>query len=115
MTTNYTHAIIFTKHTDMMPWFESKYHNVSSNYGSSVGFNQFKNSCSKPRDVQLILLIRYEYPADSCRIYCKIKCPINPLPIKGEFEVASLKQLIKLLEIDYGWSMKQKLPISLLK
>lgn len=114
MNTNYTSAIIFTKHTDMMPWFEGKYHNVPSNYGTSVGFNQFKNSCEKLRDIQLILLVRYEYPMDGTRIYCKIKCPVNPLPIKGEFEAASLKQLIKLLEHE-GWTMKQNLPISLLK
>ena len=114
MDTNYTFAIIFTKHTDMMSWFEGKYHNIPSNYGSSVGFNQFKNSCSKPRDVQLILLVRYEYPMSGARIYCKIKCPVNPLPIKGEFEVASLQHLIKLLERE-GWSIKTKLPMSLLK
>lgn len=114
MTTNYTSAILFTKHTNLMPWFECKYHDVPSNYGSSVGFNQFKNSCSQPRDVQLILLVRYEYPLNRSRIYCKIKCPINPLPIKGEFEVASLRQLIQLLERE-GWKKKMEMPISLLK
>lgn len=114
MTINYTSAILFTKHTNMMPWFEGKYHNAPSSYGSSVGFNQFKNSCSKPREVQLILLVRYEYPMGGAHTYCKIKCPINPLPIKGEFEVVSLRHLIKVLERE-GWTQKQILPISLLK
>lgn len=114
MTTNYTTAVIFTKHTDMLPWFNGKYHGLPSKYGSSVGYNQFKSSCAKPRDVQLILLVRYEYPISGSRIYCKIKCPINPLPIKGEFEVASLGCLVSLLERE-GWKIKDKLPISLLK
>lgn len=114
MNTNYHFAIIFTKHTDLIPWFEAKYHDAPDSYNRSVGFNQFKDSYSKLRDVQLILLVRYEYPKDGSHIYCKIKCPINPLPIKGEFEVASLKQLIKLLERE-GWAVKNKLPISLLK
>lgn len=114
MTTNYTCAIIFTKRTDLMPWFESKYPCASENYDKSVGFQQFKRSCEKLRDVQLILLVRYEYPMDGTHIYCKIKCPVNPLPIKGEFEVASLKQFVKLLERE-GWTEQQTLPISLLK
>lgn len=114
MTTNYTSAIIFTKHTDMMSWFEGKYHNAPSDYASSVGFNQFKDGCSKPRDVQLILLMRYERTTSGTRILCKIKCPINPLPIRGEFEVAHLHRLTQLLERE-GWKMERKVPISLLK
>ena len=109
MTINYTSAIIFTKHTDMLPWFDSKHHDASS-----VGFDHLKNSCSKPRDVQLILLMRYEYSMSGTRILCKIKCPINPLPIRGEFEVAHLYRLTQLLERE-GWKMERKLPISLLK
>lgn len=106
----YTRAIIFTKHTDMMPWFDGKYPNMSDAYIQSVGFNQFKKDCARLRDVQLLLLVRY----DGIHTYCKIKCPINPLPIRGEFEAPSLRNVIKFLEAD-GWTIKQKLPISLLK
>lgn len=104
MTTNYTSAIIFTKHTDMMPWFESKYSRMSDEH------IQLKKHCSEPRDVQLILLVRYERG----HIYCKIKCPINPLFTKGEFEAVSLKAVVKHLERE-GWTVKVDLPISLLK
>lgn len=110
MNTNYSSAIIFTKHTDLMPWFESKYPRMSDEYISSVGFNQFKRDCARIRDVQLILLVRY----DGIHTYCKIKCPISPMPIRGEFEAATLMSVIKFLEMQ-GWTIKQKLPISLLK
>lgn len=114
MNTNYTTAIIFTKHADLMPWFEGKYSYRDDSYTTSVGFNQFKKDCGRARDVQLILLVRYDYTNTGSRTYCKIKCPINPLPIKGEFEVVSLKLIVKFLERE-GWAPKDTLPISLLK
>lgn len=113
-TTNYDVAMVFTKHTDMMSWFDGKFHNTPSDCDKSVGFNQLKNSYARPRDVQLILLVRYDYTSNVGHIYCRIKCPINPLPIKGEFEVASLNALVHLIERE-GWKMQNKLPISLLK
>lgn len=110
MTTNYTYAIIFTKRTDLMSWFNGKYPYVSEDYNKSVGFRQFKKDCARVRDVQLILLVRYE-PGHT---YCKIKCPVNPLPFRGEFEPVSLKHITKLLQNE-GWEIKTELPISLLK
>ena len=110
MTTNYTHAVIFTKRTDLMPWFEGKYPYASENYDKSVGFQQFKKDCARIRDVQLILLVRYEFG----HTYCKIKCPVNPLPVKGEFEVVSISTMVRCLNKE-GWEVKQRLPISLLE
>lgn len=110
MNTNYTSAIIFTKHTNLMPWFNAKYYGMSDEFITSVGFNQFKHSCEKLRDVQLILLVRY----DGIHTYCKIKCPISPLPIKGEFEAVSRAQIVQFLKNE-GWVLQQNMPISLLK
>lgn len=110
MNTPYTYSIIFTKRTDLMPWFDGKYPCASENYDKSLGFQQFKRDCARIRDVKLILPVRYE----SGHTYCKIKCPINPLPIKGEFEVVSLKHIVKLLKRE-GWTIESELPISLLK
>lgn len=110
MTTNYTCAIIFTKRSNLMPWFEGKYPCASENYDKSIGFQQFKKDCARVRDVQLILLVRYE-PGHT---YCKIKCPINPLPFRGEFEAVSLRHITELLKRE-GWTEQQTLPISLLK
>jgi hypothetical protein len=110
MNTNYAYTIIFTKRTDLMPWFKGRYSNMSDEYINSVSFNQFKKDCARIRDIKLILLVRYE-PGHT---YCKIKCPVNPLPIKGEFEAVSLKHIVKLLQRE-GWSIESELSISLLK
>ena len=115
MTTNYTGAIIFTKFTNLSPWFESKYGSEFGSGSTSLGFNQLKHSYSREREVQLILLYRYDRGADNMmHTLCKIKCPINPLPIKGEFETVSLAQITKCIEKE-GWTVKQKMPLSLLK
>lgn len=39
---------------------------------------------------------------------CRIKCPINPLPIKGEFQCVSISEMTNLLT-SLGWSYKEKL------
>lgn len=115
MITKYTHAIIFTKFTNLSPWFESKYGSEFGAGATSLGFNQLKHSYSKDRDVQLILLVRRDRGDDNMmHTLCKIQCPINPLPIKGEFEIVSLSRIVKLLERE-GWTRKQDIPISLLK
>lgn len=112
MATNYTWVYFFAKHTSLLQWFDVKYHcEIENKYQEqSLGFNQLRQSYAKPRDVQLILLVRYE----GNRIFCKVKCPINPLPIKGEFEAASLNAVISFLSNE-GWKLKEKLPFSLLK
>ena len=58
---------------------------------------------SKDRDVQLILLVRHE----DGKCICRIKCPINPLPIKGEFQCVSTGEMTKLLK-SMGWTYKEK-------
>lgn len=102
---NYTSAYIFTKHTNLLQWFDTNYHHeLESNYHMrSLGFNQLRQSYATSRDVQLILLCRF----DGAKIYCKIKCPINPLPVKGEFEVPSISCITKFLQQE-GWEIKQK-------
>lgn len=104
ITTNYSLAITFTKHVDLMPWFYGKHFEMNS----STAIESLKRYCSVPREVQLILLARFE----DGRTYCKIKCPVNPLPIRGEFEAVSIDQIIKLL-VREEWRMQERLPISL--
>lgn len=111
MNTNYTGAYIFTKHTDLLTWFDTKYHQqLAAGYPTeSYGFNQLRQSYAKARTVELILLYRFE----GARTFCRIRCPINPLPIKGEFEVPSLAVVSKYLQAN-GWSFERKLLLSLL-
>lgn len=111
MNTTYSVAIIFTKHTNLLPWFEACYHDKLDLCRTSLGFNQLRDQYARPRDVQLILLVRYD---DDGRPICKIKCPISPLPIIGEFKVVSMGQITDLLRRE-GWAIKEKIPMSLLK
>lgn len=111
MNINYTEVITFTKHTSLSAWFDAHYRDRLGMCATSVGFNQLRNKYAQPRDVQLILLVRYE-PAK--HPICKIKCPISPLPIRGEFEVVSVGEMVDFLNRE-GWKVKQKMPVSLLK
>lgn len=97
----YTIACIYTKKGDLLPYL----------YTDKVCYNHFKGEPSegakmmyaRERDIQLIALFRWE----GNKVFCKIKCPVNPLPIKGEFEAASMAVLDKFLKAN-GWSFKQK-------
>lgn len=91
ITTNYSVAYIYTKHTDLLQWFDINYSSQMS-----MGYQ--------------LLLVRF----DGNKHYCKIKCPINPIPVKGEFETPSLGCIQKFLNND-GWRMERKIPISFLK
>ena len=112
ITTNYSGICIFTKHTNLLQWFDNNFRReMTDGYcDRSVGFNQLRHNYERHRDVQLILLFRY----DTGKCFCKIRCPINPLPVKGEFEVPSLGCVQEFLKKE-GWEFKQKLHISFLK
>lgn len=110
--TNYTRAYIFTKHTNLLQWFDKKYSrelNLES-CRRSAGFNQLRQHYATPRDVQLMLLCRF----DGDKIYCKIRCPINPLPIRGEFEVSSIRDITQFLNSN-GWVLKDQLFTAMFK
>ena len=94
METKYTQAITFSKHTDLLPYWEAK----CGDFSSRENWEKAKAYYAEKRDVNLILQIRYVNSMPMCRI----KCPINPLPIKGEFPVAHLGGLIGWLEKE-GW------------
>lgn len=101
MTTKYDLAIIFTKRTNLLEWFDA---NVNGHPGQPS-----RQYCEQERDVQLILLARYDI---NDNLFCKIRCPINPLPIRGEFNAVSLRKMTDYLARD-GWKFKQKVPIGL--
>lgn len=89
----YQFAYIFTKQGNLLPWLYSQ-----RTYPSK----QAEEVYGREREIQLILLIRYE----SGRLYCRIKCPVNPLPVKGEFEIPSLSAIYEFLNRN-GWKRKQ--------
>lgn len=93
--TTYHTAIIYTKHTNLMPWYNGRC-DAPRNHTAREYY-------SKDREVQLILLVRHE----DGKCICRIKCPINPLPIKGEFQCVSTGEMSKLLK-SMGWTYKEK-------
>lgn len=99
----YNDVYIFTKRTNLIPWAQSQ----SDRKLTEAGFEHY----AKERDVQLILLVRYENEKIAGRTFthciCKIKCPVNPLPIKGEFEAVSSGAMAYLLRT-LGWNFKEK-------
>lgn len=58
---------------------------------------------SKEQDVRLVVT---EHITASGRIFCRINCPINPLPVKGEFEIPSWGVLKRFLEAN-GWKQHE--------
>ena len=98
----YHTAIIYTKHTNLMPWLQSNYTKFST-HGTTEEVQCIRAAYEKDRDVQLILLVRHE----DGKCICRIKCPINPLPIKGEFQCVSTGEMSKLLK-SMGWTYKEK-------
>lgn len=105
----YHTAIIYTKHTNLMPWLQSRYEMFGTN-GTTEQAQRIREMYSKDRDVQLILLVRHE----EGKCICRIKCPINPLPIKGEFQCVSTSEMTRLL-VSMGWTYKEKIHSAMFK
>ena len=97
----YTKAIIFTKTENLVKYFNGHEPPLPENT-----FNRYL----QPREIQLILLVRYE----EGKCICRIKCPINPLPIKGEFVAVSSGAVGSLLST-LGWKFKECLHLNLFK
>ena len=94
----YDCAVIFKKFTNLMPYFNGI-------EGNTPGHANVRAIYAKERQVNLILLIRYEYDHTTGKnhIFCKINCPINPMPVKGEFEAPSVNAVERFLR-DVGWT-----------
>ena len=105
----YHTAIIYTKHTNLMPWLQSNYTKFST-LSTTEQAQSVRVAYEKDRDVQLILLVRHE----EGKCICRIKCPINPLPIKGEFQCVSASEMTKLLA-SMGWKYKEKVHSGMFK
>ena len=94
----YHQAIIFTKRDNLVKYFWSKHSMSNQEY------------YAREREIQLILLVRFE----NGKCICRIKCPINPLPIKGEFQCVSTSEMSKLLT-SMGWTYKAKYGIGMFR
>lgn len=102
---NYSVAYIFTKKANLLPYMTLKTTYVLP----ANQLQRWKEYYAKEREVQLICMFRWEYTTKGTKCFCKIKCPINPLPIKGEFETpGTTTPVVDFLKAN-GWEFKQKL------
>lgn len=96
----YEVAYIYTKETNLLPWLDRRY----PKYRDAAEAARMRAEYAKEREVELILLVRYE----GNKSICRIRCPINPLPIKGDFQCVSASEMSKLLA-SMGWKYKEKI------
>lgn len=105
----YHTAIIYTKRDNLLKWLQANYE-IFGSHGSDEKAKRIRAEYATEREIQLILLVRHE--ENKC--ICRIKCPINPLPIKGEFQCVSTSEMTKLLA-SMGWKYKEKVHSDMFK
>lgn len=99
----YDYAYIFTKKGNLLPYYE----------GIDIPESEsMRHYYAREREIQLVLLVRFDRTGNKVRKMCRIKCPVNPLPIKGEFEVVSVSLMVEFLAKN-GWQWKDKIHRSL--
>ena len=89
----YHGALVFTKKGNLRPFYESKLMKASA-------------WVLAEREIQRVVF----YRRDNGDLRCLIKCPINPLPVKGEFTAPSLN-VVKRWFLDNGWTHKATIPV----
>lgn len=96
----YQHVITFVKRTNLAEY--SKHcGDISFDSEARVSIDAYY---AKERNVTLHLYYRFEQDdAGHVHALCKIQCPINPLPVKGEFETPSIA-VIKHFLTAAGWA-----------
>ena len=107
----YDRVLIFTKKGDLMKYLCTDKVSRSFSNANQDGLKQYYG---KEREIHLIARLRWEdFPVSTRKgivqipkCFCSIKCPVNPLPVRGEFELASLEALRAFLKAD-GWTLKQ--------
>lgn len=105
----YSMAIIFTKRDNLLKWLQSNYERFDT-HGTTEQALRIRAEYKREREVQLILLVRF----DEGKTICKIRCPINPLPIKGEFEAPNVGAVSRTI-MEMGWTYKEKLPLGMFR
>ena len=94
----YTTVTIFTKKGNLLP-----YYNSNNNIGCC---NSAREYYSKEREIQLALATRHERTTKETKLMCKISCPVNPLPVRGEFEAPSFGAICAFLQSN-GWTKRE--------
>lgn len=101
MEMKYSLAYLYQKKGNLAPWYMTQ-QAAKGNYSKQV-----PKYYMVEREINLVVFVRYE----NHHCYCCVKCPVNPLPIKGEFEAFSLAELSRFLKT-LGWDFKEKIDFS---
>lgn len=109
MNTKYKIAYILTKHTNLLQWFYENIKEPKLGGAEHQAWERMRERYAKPQDVRLVLLLRYDEDGE---LHCRIRCPINPLPVKGEFVAPSLRCIVDFL-CKNDWEIKEKISASM--
>ena len=109
---NYSVVFVCSKQADLMPYALNKFEGGIKELASCP---KLVEHYSMERKVTLMAMFRWENGAKGkLHCLCKIRCPINPLPVKGEFEAASMNAVLGFLQ-ENGWTIEQKLNTAMLR
>ena len=107
----YDRVLVYTKQGNLLDYMRTDkvLHNVPN-----ANVERIAEYYGKERKIQLVVSARWEdFPVSTrngivqiSKCFCRIKCPVNPLPVKGEFEVPTLSCLQEFLKAN-GWELKQ--------
>ena len=108
----YSEVIIMSKRDSLEKWFSVNGYRFmeGANMEYSKRYQDADKLYNQKREIFLKIQIRF----DNGKRICRIKCPINPLPIRGEFECVSVMELLEFLE-SLGWHYKNKANIRMFK
>ena len=96
----YQRVLIYTKKGNLLDYLHT--YKVSERYCNASSSETLHKYYGAEREIQLIACLRWE----KNKVYCKIKCPLSPIPVKGEFELPSQGCLDAFLKAN-GWNFKQ--------
>lgn len=97
--TIYPYAMHFTKMDTLKEYASTdKFYDARGNVSQAT-----KEHYDTPQIINLVVSYRWDISREhGRRLMCHINCPINPIPVKGEFQAPSLKALRKFLNKE-GW------------
>lgn len=95
----YTRIEVYTKKGNLLDYF---LHTNKIYCKTQEEYNRMHAYYAKEREIQLIAMYRWE----KGKLFCKIKCPINPMPTNKEFEAKSSAAVFRFLVVN-GWAFKQ--------
>ena len=98
----------FVKNGSLLDYFQVK--SGEMHFVSEAQYDRQRELYARERSISLYAMVRFDRNKQTA--YCKIKCPVNPLPIKGEFELANERVLCQFLE-NLGWRYTQKIVLDM--